>query len=49
MERHYNTHRNAYRNMHPPMFAGVGATMIKGSRIETTGIAESHFGGSYDR
>lgn len=49
MERYYNTHRNTYHNRHPPMFARMGATRIKGSRIETTGITESHFGGIYDR
>ena len=49
MERHYNTHRTTHRNMRPPMFARMGATRINGSRIGTTGIAESHFGGIYDR
>ncbi len=45
MERHGNIHRN----MRPQMFAGMGATRIKGLRTETTGITESHFGGVYDR
>ncbi len=45
MERHDNIHRNT----RPPMFAGMGATRINGLRLETTGIAESHFGGIYDR
>ncbi|MEA1905814.1 MAG: hypothetical protein U9N12_02495 [Euryarchaeota archaeon] len=49
MERHHNTHRNTHHNMHPPMFAGMGTTRINGSRIETTEITESHFGGIYDR
>ena len=48
MERYCNTHRNTHHNRHPPMFARMGATRIKGSRIGTTGITESHFGGIYD-
>ena len=48
MERHYNTQRNTHHNRHPPMFARVGATRIKGSKVGTTGITESHLGGIHD-
>ena len=45
---------NLHRNTRPLMFAGMNATMIKGSRINGSRIkalliAAGHFGGIYER
>lgn len=40
---------NPHHNTRPLMFAGMNATMIKGSRIKTLWITAGHFGGAYER